>query len=427
MSIKLVYANRSQHSDFVVNAIEELTNEPCDVLIAVAFFTEASVIERLIAKQCRVRLVVRLGFPTSPAALQRLMGNPSVQIRFYTGHSFHPKLYIFGAQSALVGSANLTSPAIRTNEEVVVSISADDERFNHLGALFEGYWEDEAATVLEQCHIDDYRVFFDQFDRLDDQAFVLGRKVLEKFGDRAPRGITTMRSRRSGRSLFLDGFKKSYQSSLNAFGVVRGVYERHGYRKVPETVVPLAIEIDSFLSFVRDRHAVGNSWSVEPVRFGAEQERFIEKFIDLWAGTSWPHLEVEIAATNYPRIQAIFGSRESILSASDSDLFDALTTLHSFHDRLRFYKGGMNTWKETFGAANAPSAIRETLAELVFGSDPVEERMARVIYDPAYKPDLFGRSNVQELIGWCKNIDRPIINGRTTKILRFFGSDVHQL
>src|SRR5436309_13003790 len=121
MSLLPLYANRSRHSDFVQNAIEQLSEDPCDVFIAVAFFTEADVVERLVAKNCRVDMVVRLGFPTSPKALQRVTNNPKVNVRFFTGHAFHPKLYIFGDKAALVGSANLTSSAIRRNQEVVVS------------------------------------------------------------------------------------------------------------------------------------------------------------------------------------------------------------------------------------------------------------------------------------------------------------------
>ena len=67
------------------------------------------------------------------------------------------------------------------------------------------------------------------------------------------------------------------------------------------------------------------------------------------------------------------------------------------------------------------------LSYLAFGKGHIEERMANVIFDPDYKLDLFDRADVQELIGWCSKEGLPIINSRTTKILRFFGSDVPQL
>lgn len=53
--------------------------------------------------------------------------------------------------------------------------------------------------------------------------------------------------------------------------------------------------------------------------------------------------------------------------------------------------------------------------------------MANTIYSDDYKLAEFGQSNVQELIGWRNKEDLPVVNGRTTEILRFFGSKVRQL
>ena len=70
--------------------------------------------------------------------------------------------------------------------------------------------------------------------------------------------------------------------------------------------------------------------------------------------------------------------------------------------------------------------IRESLSYLVFGDGDAIERMANLIFHPDYKLEQFGQANVQELVGWCSE-EYPVINGRTTKILRFFGFDVRQL
>ena len=115
------------------------------------------------------------------------------------------------------------------------------------------------------------------------------------------------------------------------------------------------------------------------------------------------------------------------MAATDDELFDALSTLHSFYDRFRFYLGGLPTWKKTFLLANDPKRVRETLVYLLFGRDSIENRMSSAIYDSRYKLNAFGQANVQELIGWCNREELPIINGRTTKVLRYFGSDVRQL
>ena len=90
-----LYTNRNSKKDFVQNGLYENVKEGMDIFIASAFFTEFDVISMLLEKNCHVRIVVRLGFPTSPSALEKLLNNNSIEARFYTSHSFHPKMYIF--------------------------------------------------------------------------------------------------------------------------------------------------------------------------------------------------------------------------------------------------------------------------------------------------------------------------------------------
>ncbi len=112
MSLLGLYTNSSSRKDFVAKAIESLTSKPSNVHIAVAFFTEADVVEKIVQRGSRVRLIVRLAYPTQAAALEKLLKIPEIEVRFFTDHAFHPKIYLFGDQGALVGSANLTQSAI---------------------------------------------------------------------------------------------------------------------------------------------------------------------------------------------------------------------------------------------------------------------------------------------------------------------------
>lgn len=420
-----LYANRNKYRDFVQNAIHELTAEPTNVYIAVAFFTEADVIESLIAKGCRVRLIVRLGFPTNPPALKRLLNNEKVEIRFFTSHSFHPKVYIFGDCVALVGSANLTRAAILTNQEVVVSVASDDPRFNELAVLFSDYWSQ--AKVLTEDALKEYAAIYAKFQGLQNEIGKLEAAVIEKLGEVVPDNITRDKAKVSKEVLFLEDFRKTYQEGVRAFNIVREVYAKSGYRKSGAEGVPLRVEIDSFVSFVRDRYTVGESWMSTPLRTGADQERFISEHIDDWRRTPWPYYENDIVGKNYPLLVKTLGSPAAINASDDDQLFDALTVLHSFSERLRFFHGGLSTWKKEFLRANDPAKLRKVLTYLVHGPGNIEERMANVIFNPEYKLHQFGQSNVQELIGWLSKEDLPVINGRTTKILRYFGSDVRQL
>src|SRR5205814_519919 len=127
---------------------------------------------------------------------------------------------------------------------------------------------------------------------------------------------------------------------VSAFNVVRRVYEASGYRKADEADIPLRLEIDSFISFVREKEATGDSWEAGPSRSDAEQEPIIRELIERWRQTPWPHFEDKIVGETYPRLKRVFASRESIIAANDGELFDALATLHSFHDRFR-WEGGL--------------------------------------------------------------------------------------
>lgn len=420
-----VFANRSEKRDFVVNELERRATDECSVYIASAFFTHSEVVDRILEKGCKVLMVVRLGFPTSPYAIEKVMRHPNLQLRIYTGHAFHPKLYIFGDETALVGSANLTRSALLTNQEVMVSIGSSDARFVELMSIFEDYWDGAEVPTPEQLAI--YKQIYDENEKHQEKSDALAQKVLDKLGDKSPANINRGQAKPSKQSLFLSNFRRTYQEAVSAFNIVRKAYEASGYRKAPEAAVPLRIEIDSFLSWVREKVAVGESWETGPFRTPTEQDKLITALISDWSKVYWKHFEETIVGERYPRFQRVFGSRQSILAADDSDLFDALATLHSFHDRFRFFDGGLAGWKNEFPTFNDPKRTRETLAYLVYGDGDIVQRMANAIYDARWKLNEFGQANVQELIGWRNREDLPIINGRTTKVLRFFGSKVRQI
>ena len=205
------------------------------------------------------------------------------------------------------------------------------------------------------------------------------------------------------------------------------MYEKVGRRKIDEAKIPLRLEIDSFISFVRDKHAKKDSWEKQPINSDESQNSKIQVLIEEWHQTSWPYFEVTIVNDTYPKLKTVFASEKSISAANADEIFEALCTLHSFHDRLRFYPGGLKTLKQEFHGKNDISKVKESLTYLIYGSTEIVDRMANLIFNSSYKLNVFGQANVQEMIGWLNKEELPVINGRTTKILRFFGFDVRQL
>ena len=159
-----LYSNRNSRSDFIQNAVNHLITKANNINIAVAFLTDTSVLESLSKQGCKVRIVVRLGFPTSPKALESLLKISNIEARFFSDRSFHPKLYIFGTSGALVGSANLTKSAMTTNQEIMIHIDAEDSIFTELVDLFSEYWAE--SKVLTQQNVDDYKKIYNSFRSL---------------------------------------------------------------------------------------------------------------------------------------------------------------------------------------------------------------------------------------------------------------------
>ncbi|ACJ29941.1 Conserved hypothetical protein [Shewanella piezotolerans WP3] len=395
-----------------------------DVFIASAFFTESSVIDELVQKGCHIRIVIRLGFPTLPAALEKLLKHNKVEARYFTSNSFHPKFYIFGDKKVLIGSANLTCSALLSNQEVMVSLNSSDSRFDELKSLFADYWEE--ASVLTKEAINNYRSIYNKFGKLDSLIKQLDDSVIDKLGDKNFSNISRGKKKVNRESIFQDTYYKSYQESVYAFRCIEETYITFE-RKISENSIPLRLEIDSFFSFVRDRHASTDIWKRQAVGWTNSQKANLKVLIDEWLTIHWKHFEDTIVPINYPLITQVFGSVQSIKSAPMHDIVEALCVLHSFHDRFRFYKGGLETLKTTFIDTNNEQKVKKTLCYLLYGKDDIVKRMSNCIHDSEYELNEFGPANVQELVGWINKENLPVINGRTTKVLRYFGFEVKQL
>ncbi|WP_196584847.1 hypothetical protein [Aliivibrio fischeri] len=87
----------------------------------------------------------------------------------------------------------------------------------------------------------------------------------------------------------------------------------------------------------------------------------------------------------------------------------------------------MGTLKASFIEHNEESRVKNTITYLLYRAGDLVGRMADCIYDNEYKLNEFGESNVQELIGRINKEDLPVINGRTTQVLRYFGKDIRQI
>lgn len=411
-----IYANGRK--DTVRKAFDTLSVDTHSVRLASPFFSYSDAIHRLSERDCSVFLIVRLGPGTNPNQLQRARKLSTVQVRFFTSRRFHTKLYIFGERAALVGSANLTDSGLQRNREVAVTVSSEDPDFEELVALYESYWSD--AQVLSDDRFDRYASIW-RNRRTNTAEKEFEDSVKEAFGESVPpEGIQEDVNVPSRDQLYLEDYRRNYQSFLQAFREIEGVYREYEIRKNER--VPLRIEMDQFINFIRQQRCDRESWREVPLLGQAERGQRIRRFADDWFQTEWEYLD-EIS-DKYPIINKVLGTPESIKQADVDLILEALWVCHAFLEQRRFHPGGGETFKKRFKEAVDPSTLRKSLTYLLHGDDEFIERMGALIYEKEYKIPHLGRNVVQELLGWVNADKIPICNTRTRKVVRCLGFDI---
>jgi len=383
------------------------------VYIAVAFFSHPRFILDALSRGCTVYLLVRLGIGTSPDALSEVLGQKDLHVRFYTGRSFHPKLYIVENHRCYVGSSNLTNAGLATNQELNVGIDWDEPLSEELRAVFSEYWD--TAEVLTN----DYLVKFERIvlerssHNVDPTRFI--EEEIGKF--EYPNIERDVHSQTSA-NLFISNFRKRYQIYISEFKHLQTIYADSGNRLFP--TLPLRIEIDNFLSWIREEYAFGDKFSDVPKADLQTIRKKVEKLIPKYI-KSQSDDQVKAFKKRYKAFANNIGSEEKIGRISVEEMFDALLTINAFYGRLRFFEGGLPGMKKEFFSQNKIARIRKTLKYLLFGQGSYEERIANCIYGSEYKLAEFGDSCVKELFGLINNEDVPICNGRTEKSMEWLG------
>jgi hypothetical protein len=395
--------------------------------LASPFFSTFDPIRVLTTQGCKVKLLVRLCSITPPTTLRQALNDPNVTVRYYTSRDFHAKLYIIDDE-ALVGSANLTHSGLMTNREVSVVLRKDrDPGFDALPSMFNLFWD--YADVLTADILARYEQAFKKIGKAKEeeefQAF-LETLISPAVPPSAKVGSEIVSKRRS----FLQGLRRKYDEEvIPAFREVGQVFEELGQRRAEFRDGDPEIELGRFLGWLRIARAPGDSWHTATLADLQERRKRITHFLGDWhavedttAGDMF-HADKEVG--NIQRLRSAFASAQSIAGLNYDDLFEALISVHAFYDRLRFVSGGLVGLRLDFSQRNTLASIKETLCYLLYGSGTALERAYDCIYDEKRRLGGFGEACVMELLGWM-DPDRPPINGRTIKALRFLGFDVKE-
>ncbi|MFS0558700.1 phospholipase D-like domain-containing protein [Brevibacillus sp. 179-C9.3 HS] len=408
------FSNTNIRKDFLRFEMEKYSQNN-EVFIAVAFFTNDLFIKNLVDNGCTVKLIVRLGFPTSAKSLRRVISSNKVMIRYYTSRNFHPKLYMFSNEVAFVGSSNLTDGGLVSNQELNVKINSEDPAFEELQLIFNDYWEQ--AKVLTNDILNHYEQITNELEKMTNEADKIVSTVIGEVNFENIQRIG--KKKKSEKNKFEDSLLKRYQEFLIKFEDIKQIYIENGKRKVNEGVLPLRIEIDQFFNWIRQTKACGEEYLKAPTRQGSVLNDFIRDKIDEFIDSDFNDI-IAVTQNKYPVIQKHFATVDSIDDSSENELLDALFVINAFSERSRYY-GGKNSLSESFINDNGLEKIKSTISYLLHGKQSFNSRITNCIYNDDFKLKHFASSCVQELYGWVNADDIPICNERTFKAMQWLG------
>ena len=402
-------------SDFLKSALEKNIKENEDIYIATAFFSYTDFIKKAIEKKCNIKLIVRISLATSMQRLKEISEMNNVNIRFFTSEKFHPKLYIFGNSIAFIGSSNLTQSGLKSNQEINISIESENPIFKDLRTLFDEYWEQ--AEVLDNNYIQ-------KFIEIEKKYYDINKKVnnyqsdIKEIKECEFDNITIIgKKKQSKEDTFISDFKKKYQLFLSNYRKLESIYKSFGKRK--ETSLPLKIEIDQFLSWIREKEAKGDEFKkINKLSYNEIKERVNNLFKSFCNDN---YISEEYIKNYNFCIDNL--SQSKIDNISEDDLYKCLLFINAFRDREKRYSGGnIDMRKENFFKNNSIDKIKETIKYLLYNTnEEYETRMAKCINDNNLKIKSFGESSVKELFGIINNEDIPPCNDRVLKSMQYLG------
>ncbi|TXJ46434.1 hypothetical protein EPJ70_01680 [Brachyspira aalborgi] len=410
-----LYTNSNKKSDFLKSALEKNIKENEDIYIATAFFSDIDFIKKAIEKNCNIKLIVRISLATPMQGLKEISEMNNVNIRFFTSNKFHPKLYIFGNSIAFIGSSNLTQSGLTSNQEINISIESENPIFKDLRTLFDEYWKQ--AEVLDNNYIQ-------KFIEIEKKYYDINKKVnnyqsdIKEIKECEFDNITIIgKKKQSKEDTFISDFKKKYQLFLSNYRKLESIYKSFGKRK--ETSLPLKIEIDQFLSWIREKEAKGDEFKkINKLSYNEIKERVNNLFKSFCNDN---YISEEYIKNYNFCIDNL--SQSKIDNISEDDLYKCLLFINAFRDREKRYSGGnIDMRKENFFKNNSIDKIKETIKYLLYNTnEEYETRMAKCINDNNLKIKSFGESSVKELFGIINNEDIPPCNDRVLKSMQYLG------
>lgn len=411
-----IFSNTSAEEDSVFNALIELSAGN-QVRIASAFFEDWRTLKTIAESAKSIELIVRLNEGTSSVALDEVIDLENVKVFYYTAHSFHPKLYVFGNKAAIVGSSNFTHSGLHTNAEMNILIPAANKLFPRLAQKFEGY--KAAANNLTRDILRQYQEI--EKSHKGNGGRSMDSAIQQQPWAKAPVNSNTQGTKPSEWNKH-QAFIQKYEAFLGNFQILKTECEKNLYIMKLGEKIPLRVVIDQFLNWIKETKISGRSYLKVPVRDIPGLQQSVSTALKEFAKDA---PDIDYAAKNYKTLSSALGSVESINGLTQKHLGAAVSRIYAFSTYIGRYHS--EEGPEGFLDRNREEDIKKTLAYLLHGSDDFKTRIARATSDEEYRLHWFGDSSVTELYGWINSDGTPILNGRVKKAMRQLGFDIEIL
>ena len=407
------------YSNYKTNHLKYRLEEVCKnttILISVAFFSNSEFIKKCLDNNCEIYLIVRLDFGTSPTDLLKVINfnNPNIKIRYYACSEFHPKFYIIENVCAFIGSSNLTKKGIFNNLEMNIEINCESDLSIFEELKNEFWYEWENAKPLSRERIIIFKDKYDNYSQLDSDKifFAEHEKVL------TPNIKDDNKKEKQTEEIIK--FEKDYQFYISAFIKLKKMYMDLSNERKYNVEVPLRIELDRFLSWLRDK------------KYKKEEYITIQKKTNDEIFANLRELKSEFINSNlsnyynstferYTEVNNRLGKSENIQKLTKEQIFEALILINAIREQLRFHNGGMDTLTKEFLDRNDEEKIKTSLIYLLDGDDNYIKRIYNLNHPSIYKLDILGENSIKELYGYINNEDIPTCNQRMLHSMQWLG------
>jgi hypothetical protein len=381
------------NDESLIAELEKISIPSGDIRIAVAFFNNAELIERMACKSAvNVHLVVSLRPPTDYYALKKIYWRKNVTVT-YLSSEFHSKIYLFDSKGSereffvSVGSSNLTNGGLANNIETNVLLERREAERVGISNHFE--FIVNSGELLTPEILEEYKHVFDKFIK------------------NPPNNVNFRKTQP------LSAFARGYVDFWKSVDYVKSLVQDTSTKKFGNFPVYMAIDhFWHYIVVVCEKQGINVAEMVSKNGRELAVKTLFQQYC-LYEGQTNFHEEMQ---RRHNLIQELLSSEDVIKELTREQARTIFSCLHATGSTIKRFKS------DQVFLSNGINRIRKSFSFLIHGPERIERRIEKVLdQNSGYRLNQFGKSAVQELNGWYAPDKFPIRNQKANKALNLLG------